>query len=213
MFENREDAAIQLAARLEKYKDKEGVVLAIPRGGVPIGCILAKSLGYPLDLVLSKKIGHPMNREFAIGFVNMYGEEINYTQNVSEKYIAEEVARIRKLLFDRYELYMNGRPPISFKNKIVIITDDGIATGSTILSSIDIVKREHPKKIVVAVPVGFPRIISKLKEEVDEVICLQTSDDFYAIGQFYEDFRQLDDNEVIELMETMDTNAIHYEGS
>lgn len=198
MLKNREDAAQQLADRLEKYSGNDGVVLAIPRGGVPIGYEIAKRLDWPLDIVLSKKIGHPTNKEYAIGAVSLNGYILNQNVPVSRDYLETEVARIRTELQDKYHKYMDDKDPIILTDKIVILADDGVATGQTILSTIELLRRGNPEKIVVAVPVSSPEALRKIEEQVEEVICLGTPEDFRAVGQFYESFEQVSDEEVMD---------------
>ncbi|OFY85195.1 MAG: phosphoribosyltransferase [Bacteroidetes bacterium RIFCSPLOWO2_12_FULL_35_15] len=203
MFENRLDAASKLAEKLSRYKNTDAVVLAIPRGGVTIGKKIADELNIPLEIILSKKIGHPRNPEFAIGSVSELGMVVNDDlMNISTDYIQNEAARLQLQLKERYKLFMGDRKPSDLKNKIVILVDDGIATGNTILATINMIKKKFPKKLVVAVPVAPPDTARKINKEVDELICLLTPGDFYAVGQFYEDFSQVTDEEVIKMLGT-----------
>ena len=146
MFRNREDAAIQLAQKLQKYKNQSGVILAVPRGAVPMGYYIARELGFPLDIVLTKKIGHPSNPEFAIGAVSTHGSVLTNYPGIPKVYIEEETKRIKKLLADRYKQYVGNRKPVELKGKTVIIVDDGIATGNTMRATIDFIK-EHGFKL------------------------------------------------------------------
>lgn len=198
MFKNRKDAAQQLADRLSKYKEDQGVVLSVPRGGVPVGYEIAQSLDWPLDIVLSKKIGHPTNKEYAIGAVSLTGQIINQDVPVSRDYIEDETARIRTELQNKYHKYMDDKAPVTITDKTVILTDDGVATGHTLLSTIDLIKRDKPAKIVVAIPVSSPEALRKIEERVDEVICLAAPVNFRSVGQFYETFEQTTDEEVID---------------
>ncbi len=204
MFKDRTEAAYLLAEKLKQFKNRDGVVLAVPRGGVPIGKIIAEALNLPLEIVLSKKIGHPVQKEYAIGAVSLETRVLNDDIEVPEKYIEDETRKIRELLRERYKKYYQGRIPISLVDKIVVIVDDGIATGYTIETTIDLVRQHHPKKVVVAVPVAPPKTIQRLEasDAVDEVICLSTPFNFYAVGQYYESFPQVTDDEVIEMMKT-----------
>ena len=199
MFKDRTEAAQLLAQRLKKYK-RDGVVVALPRGGVPLGYIIAQDLGLPLDIILSKKIGYPFNKEFAIGSVSLQGRIINEDIPVTKEYIEEETARIRKSLKEKYKLYMGDKAPVNLKNKNVIVVDDGIATGNTILATIELIKKSNPEKIIVAVPVAPPDSIEKIREEVDEVVCLSTPEFFIGVSQFYENFEQVNDEKVIQLL-------------
>ena len=200
MFKDRHDAAIQLAKKLEQYKNKDAIVLAIPRGGVPVSYVIAKELGLPMEIVLSKKIGHPRNPEYAIGSVSLHGFTINDNVDVSPEYINNETKRILKELEEKFKLFMDNQKPVDLKNKIVIIVDDGIATGSTILATVDAIKKNNPQKIIIAVPVAPPSTAMKLEKAVDELICLMTPLLFLSVGQFYTNFSQVSDDEVMQLL-------------
>jgi len=202
-FKDRNEASYLLADKLEKYRNTNAVVLAIPRGGVPLGFIVAKKLNLPLEVVLSKKIGHPFHKEYAIGAVTLKSRILsNGAAKISTVYIEEETKRIRDLLQKRYEEYYGDKIPLPLKDKILIIVDDGIATGNTILSTIKMLHDEKPEKIVVAIPVAPPSSIKKLEKSsfIDEILCLYTPTNFQAVGQFYENFNQVDDNEVKQLL-------------
>lgn len=203
MFKDRIDAGIQLANKLLPYKDKEVVILAIPRGGLPIAVIVAKALKAPLDVALSKKIGHPYNREYAIGAVSLENIILKDVSGIHKRYIAEETERIREKLKKRHQRYYQNRHPENLKDKIVIIIDDGIATGNTIRVTAELVSAQNPKKVIVAIPVAPPSAIRSLEDSshIDQVICLQTPYDFMAVGQFYEFFNQVSDEEAIQLLE------------
>ncbi|WP_339627899.1 phosphoribosyltransferase family protein [uncultured Maribacter sp.] len=203
MFKNRIDAGRQLAEKLMKFKGENVVVLAIPRGGLPLGEIIAKALKVPLDVSLTKKIGHPFNKEYAIGAVSLEGIILMDEIEVSKDYIEEETSRIRQKLKKRQDEYYKNRAPMNLEKKTVIVVDDGIATGNTILATADLIKKQKPNKIVVAVPVAPHSAIQKLKDSdnVDEVICLDTPNNFRAVGQFYENFEQVPDVEAIKLLE------------
>ena len=159
MIRDRKDAAERLTERLLKYKGEEGIVLAIPRGGIPIGAYIAKELGMPLEVILSKKIGHPSNSEYAIGAVSMDSVEVNESLRISPEYIEKETKKIQEELKRRYQLFMGDHKPTDLHNKLVILIDDGIATGHTLMSTILMIKKQNPKKLVVAVPVAPPSAI------------------------------------------------------
>jgi len=186
------------------YKNsKDVVVVAIPRGGVPVGYEIAKKLNLPLEIVLSKKIGHPFNKEYAIGAVTLKSKSLNeFIEGVTAHYIESEIKRIREVLTNRYKLYYGDRIPMNLQNKTVIVVDDGVATGRTLLSSIDLIKKENPANIVVALPVSSIAAFNTINELpiVKETICLLTPKNFRAVGQFYKDFRQVSDEEVIQLL-------------
>ncbi len=200
MFKDRFDAARQLAKKLEKYKGEDGVVLAIPRGGLQTGFVIAKELKMPLDIILTKKIGYPGNEEYAIGAVSLKGRVLTSDAYVSKEYIERETKRLRKILEKRHEMYVGTREPIDLKDKIAIIVDDGIATGNTMQAAVELARESRPKKIVVAVPVAPPRGVELLKEIADEVVCINVEADFFAIAEFYENFWQVEDEEAIRLL-------------
>ncbi len=199
-FIDRYDAAMQLAKKLEKYKGENGVVLAVPRGGVPIGYFIAGQLGFELDLLMSKKLGHPYNEEFAIGAVGLEDEIIEETQGISLEYINEEVNNIHRQLKERYTKFMGDKKPVDITGKIVIVVDDGVATGRTILATLEMLRRKNPAKLLVAVPVSSREAAERIRKEVDEFVCLYTPFPFYGVGRFYRDFSQTTDEEVITLL-------------
>ena len=204
MFKDRIDAGLLLADKLSSYKDNERVViLAIPRGGLPLGAIVAKSLNAKLDIALSKKIGHPFNKEFAIGAVSLENIIMDDDVEISINYIEEETKRIREKLKKRHHQYFQNRSPIDLKGKIVIIIDDGIATGNTIRVTAQLVFDQKPEKIVIAIPVAPKSSVKQLRDcsYIDEVICLETPFNFQAVGQFYMNFDQVSDAEAIKILE------------
>ena len=202
-FLNRYDAASRLAPLLAKYKNKEGVILAVPRGGVPIGYYLAKYLDFPLDLLMTKKIGHPANEEFAIGAVGLEESIVDNTYDIPQDYIEQETSRIRKSLAERYKEFMDDKEPLDIKNKIAIVVDDGIATGKTILVTLKLLRAKNPKKVIVAVPVSSVEAAMQIAKEADEFICLYTPEPFYGVGRFYKDFSQTSDEEVKSLLKNL----------
>ena len=203
MYKDRTEAGNLLAQKLEKYSKEDAIILAIPRGGVPLGYIISEKLNLPLEVVLSKKIGHPLHKEYAIGAVALKSSILSdAAADISPKYIEEETIRIRSLLNKRYNDYYGNRNPEQLKAKTLIIVDDGIATGNTMLSIIKMLHDEKPKKIVVAIPVAPYSAINKLEASpyVDEVICPLIPDYFQAVGQFYQNFDQVNDEEVKKLL-------------
>lgn len=204
IFKDRFDAAKKLAERLKSYKDnKDVVIIAIPRGALQIGAILAKELHAPLDIVLTKKIGAPRNPEFAIGFVSLEDHYVSSEfaeEEAWKPYINKEIDHIRAVLKERYKKYKGEQKPLLLKDKIVIVTDDGIATGNTLIAALKLIRKQNPKKIVVAVPVGPKENIGRVAQYTDEMICLEQPPYFYAIGQFYEQFAQVEDDEAIRLL-------------
>lgn len=200
LFKDRIQAGLLLAEKLKKYQNSNSVILAVPRGGVPIGHEIAKKLHLPLDIVLSKKIGHPYNKEFAIGAVSLDSMIIDEHPGVSNTYIDEEITNLRKLLKEKYELYMGNRKPINIKDKNVILVDDGIATGNTLLASIKMLRKQKPAKIIVAVPVLPYDNVPVFELNTDEFIYLIASKSFRGVGGFYEEFNQVEDDEVIKIL-------------
>jgi putative phosphoribosyl transferase len=202
-YKNRKDAALKLASYLNKYKNEDSVLLAIPRGGVPIAYHIATQHNLPIELLMTKKIGHPSNPEFAIGAVSLEDEIIDQRHNISSTYIKEEVKRLRENLIKKYQLFMGKTMPTDLENKTLIIVDDGVATGNTILSSIPMLRKKNPKKIIVAVPVSPPETAERLRKVVDELICPYTPLKFFGVGYHYQDFSEVSDEEVISLLKNL----------
>ncbi len=206
-FRNRVDAGWQLAGELSEYKGRENVVvLALPRGGVVPGAVIARELNVPLDVIMVKKIGHPGNSEYAIGAVSMKGRVLESDAGVGKDYIEKKTKEIRDLLNVRYRKYFGDKEPVAVKDKTVIVVDDGIATGRTIKAALQLLEDERPDKIIVAVPVGPTRTIRELEPFVDKIICLGIYSDLYAIGVYYDDFSQVSDEEVKDIL--TDTNKV-----
>ena len=205
MFKDRIDAALQLAEKLKIFKGKDVVVLAIPKGGLPVGAIIARALNAPLDVVLSKKIGHPLNKEYALGAVSLENMVLNKHLDIPKRYIMEETKNIRKKLQKRYDLYHKGYPPIALQDKTIIIVDDGVATGNTLKVTAELVHGQHPKKTIVAIPVAPLGAVQNLEDSnfIDKVICLETPPNFRAVGQFYGEFDQVSEAEAIQLLEEL----------
>ena len=204
MFLNREEAGKLLAERLLKYSDhKDAIIIAIPRGGVPVGFAVAKKLHLPLDIVLSKKIGHPYNKEYAIGALTLKNKILSdAAYEVSEDYIEYETEHIWDILKQRHKLYYGDKRPLILKDKIVIIVDDGVATGNTLISCVQLINQQEPSQIIVALPVAPRSALKRIKELsiVNAVVCLGQPLGFQAVGQYYEDFGQTTDQEVMQLL-------------
>lgn len=205
MFHDRHDAAVRLAGKLSGYRGRrDALILAIPRGGLPIGAELARRLGLKLDVILTKKIGHPYNPEFAVGAVSLAGETVDPAlvarEGIPADWIAAEIARIRESLRERYRLYHGSGEPAPVAGKTVILTDDGAATGRTMLVAADLLRRQGAARIVAAVPVAPPETVALLETRTDEVVCLAAPSSFMAIGEFYDDFSQVSDREAAEIL-------------
>jgi len=203
-FTDRNEAGNKLALALEDFKGN-GIVLAIPRGGVVVGYVIADKLGLPLDVIIPRKIGAPNNPELAIGAVAEDGTAIldnNLIRylGVSTKFIIEETERQKKEIHRRLRLYRQDGGYPNVKGLDVIVVDDGIATGSTMKAALASVKNREAHSVTVAVPVGPPQTIEELEKMADRVVCLYKPEFFQAIGQFYSDFSQTQDEEVIELL-------------
>lgn len=201
MFQNRIEAGILLSKKLTKYKDQSAIVLGIPRGGIPVAFIVARELGLPLDIVLSKKIGHPMNKEYAIGAANLTDYFLETNEYVSKDYLQEELQKIRNRLYEMQLKFKGKKSAKEITGKTVIIIDDGLATGNTMLAAIKLVKKKNPKKIIVAIPVAPNDTFEKISKEVDQCISLIIPNEFHGVGQFYTDFEQVEDNEVKRLID------------
>jgi putative phosphoribosyl transferase len=208
IFKNREDAAKRLAAKLKLSIDKsanEFIILAIPRGGVVTGDVIASSLGFNLDIVVSRKIGAPYNPELAVGAIMHDGsfivnEDIIKMLNVSQEYINEQID-IQKNEIERRLKRFRGGKEYHLRDKNIILVDDGIATGATKFAVIKWLGKQNPKRLVVAVPVAPKDTFDKLKDvKVEDVVVLRIPIAFSAVGEFYQDFSQVSDEEVIQIM-------------
>lgn len=205
MFRDRSDAGLRLARKLQKYHGRaDAVVLAVPRGGLVIGAEIARELRLPLDICLAKKIGHPENSELAVGAVSLHTEQVDYAMlkqaGISTDYIKEEIKRIREGLRAQYKLYRGVENPVALADKIVIVTDDGVATGRTLLAAIALIRQERPAKLVCAIPVAPAQTATLLSLQADEVLCLETPQHFSAIGEFYRVFGQVSDEEAARIL-------------
>ena len=205
-FRNRTDAGRQLAEKLAAYADRPDVlVLALPRGGVPVGFEVARALGAPLDVFLVRKLGVPGYEELAMGAVATGGvrvlnDEIVRGLGISDHEIDAAAARELQELARRERLYRGDRPPPDIAGRTVILVDDGLATGATMRAAIAAVRQRQPARIVVAVPTASPDTCEALKAEADDVVCAMTPEPFLAVGHWYEDFTQTTDDEVRELL-------------
>ena len=207
-FDDRHDAGRQLAQKLLESHPPHPVVLAIPRGGVPVGFEIAGALHAPLDLVLVRKIGAPFQQELAIGAIADGPEPELVTDSrliaalgVSNNYLEETKTAALAEIERRRQTYLADRAPCPISGHTAIVVDDGVATGSTTLAALRATRRRHPSRIVLAVPVAARAFLRRVRREVDDVICLHAPADLIAVGLFYRDFRQLQDQEVILLLQ------------
>lgn len=203
MFDDRIDAAHQLADALKKQEFTDPIVVALPRGGVPMGDIVAKALNVPLEIVVPRKIGHPTNEEYAIGALAEEGDVIwNEKERaaVQDEWAEKAVSDEREEARRRREVYGLGKPRKSFSGKDVILVDDGIATGLTMKAAISTIKKDNAKSVTVAIPVAPPGAVKDIKKLANEVICLEKPRLFMAVGNHYRDFPQTSDDEVLEIM-------------
>jgi predicted phosphoribosyltransferase len=203
-YRDRSDAAGRLAQALAQWKGSHPLVLAIPRGAVPMGKAIADALGGELDVVLVRKLPAPGNPEFAIGAVDETGwwhvADYAASAGATPAYIERAVAAERETMRRRRAQYTPVRPPLDPAGRVVIVVDDGLATGETMLAALHAVRARSPQRLICAVPVASAEAVDKVRAQADEVVCLQTPDVFYAVGQFYSDFRQVDDAEVVALL-------------
>ncbi len=204
LYRNREEAARLLVEKLTEFKGKNPLILAIPRGAAPMAKLIAAHLGGEMDVVLVRKLGAPGNPELAIGSVDETGWAYvaDYAGSVggTEDYLEAEKNRQLETMRKRRSQYTPVRPPIDPAGRIVIVVDDGLATGATMISALHAIRAKAPELLICAVPVAPPDTIDTVSRYADRVICLQTRVDFYAVGQFYLEFPQVSDEEVVEIL-------------
>lgn len=201
-FRNREEAAAQLASRLSVYRGQRPLVLGVPRGAVPMARFIADALDGDLDVVLVRKLRAPDQPELAIGAVDEAGSilEGHYFDLASEPYLREEVLTQQEILRKRRQLYTQAQPAIDPAGRVAIIVDDGVATGSSMLAAIRSVRARKPEALIVAIGVAPPATLDRLRREADDVVCLLAPDDFYAVGQFFDDFSEVTDAMVVDAL-------------
>ncbi|MDD5240328.1 MAG: phosphoribosyltransferase family protein [Sulfuricella sp.] len=203
-FRDRNEAARRLVERLTAYKGKNPLVLAIPRGAVPMGRIIADALGGELDVVLVRKLRAPFSPEFAVGSVDeggwTYISDHAAQAGANPEYLEAEKQAQLETMRSRRAQYTPIRPPIDPAGRIVIVLDDGLATGATMISALHSLRAKNPAKLICAVPVSPPDTLENIRQYADEVVCLETPEWFQAVGQFYMDFPQVEDEEVISIL-------------
>jgi putative phosphoribosyl transferase len=207
IFRNRKEAGQKLASCLKKYANRDDVtVLGVPRGGIPVAFEVATALNLRLDIFVLRKLGVPGHEELAFGAIGSGGVRVLNPSVVEQLEISDQdialVTRVEKEeLMRRESLYRGNRPQLSVRRQTVILVDDGVATGASIMAGIQALRQMRPAGIVVAVPVAPRETCIRLQREVNEVVCVEMPDPFYGVGQFYQDFSQVSDDEVIELLD------------
>jgi putative phosphoribosyl transferase len=206
-FRDRTEAGRKLAAALAEYRERDPVVLALPRGGVPVGAEIAAAMGASLDLIMVRKIGAPGQPELAMGAVVdgaealvVRNDDVIASAGVDEAEFAAACQRELAEIERRRRQFIGGRPPVEVSGRTAIVVDDGVATGATTRAALRAVRKRGPDLLVLAVPVAPTSSLAELRQEADDVVCLEDHELFGAIGMFYSDFRQLSDQEVIEMM-------------
>ena len=200
MFADRIDAAKQLAEKLSSFKGENVVVLGLPRGGVPVAAEVARALGAPLDIIIVRKLGAPGDPEFAIGAISEGGEEV-LEREVENEYLESEKKTQQERIRAYAEKFRRDRGMLDLSGKTAVLVDDGIATGATMRAAIKAAKGRGASRVIVATPVAAPDTIERIKQEADEVVVLEKPAYFMAVGQFYADFPQVSDEEVVRLLE------------
>jgi len=201
VFQSRTDAAWQLAQALQHYRKRNPLILAIPRGAVPMGRVLARELQGELDVVLVRKLSAPFSPELAVGAIDesgwVYIAEHAASTGADEAYLEREKRTQLETLSKRRAQYTPDRPPIDAKGRVVIVIDDGLATGATMIAALHAARAKRPEVLVCAVPVAAPDSLARVQPYADETVCLVAPPTFYAVGQFYGDFEQVEDEAVI----------------
>ncbi len=206
LFKNRREAGEKLAAQLEAYKGRKPLILAVPRGGVTVAEPVWENIGGELDLIITRKIGAPYQPELAIGAVSgdgfvMLNNNIVSRLNVTEDYINTAAEKEQNEIRRRLKIYRGNRSMPLIDNRLVVIIDDGVATGYTLLAALRSLQEKNPAKLVLAIPVGPPDTLTMLENEVDELLCLEAPVHFSAVGQFYRQFDQVSDSEVTAILQ------------
>jgi putative phosphoribosyl transferase len=205
IFVDRQEAGRRLAEVLADLKGEDVVVLGIPRGGVVVAAEVARAYGWPLDTVIPRKIRAPGNPELGLGAiapgVRVLDQRMLDVLGVSEQYLEREIAEEEREIERRSEAYRRGRPAVDVKDKVVVLVDDGIATGGTATAAVRWAKAQGARKVILAVPVAPAEGVRNLAREADEVVCLETPEPFYAVGQWYQEFPQTSDEEVLQILD------------
>ena len=205
IFVDRQEAGRQLAEALSNLKGEDVVVLGIPRGGVVVAAEVARAHGWPLDTVIPRKVRAPGNPELGLGAiapgVRVLDQRMLEMLGVSDSYLEREIAEEEREIERRSEAYRRGRPAVDVKDKVAVVVDDGIATGGTATAAVRWAKAEGARRVILAVPVAPSEGVRNLSREADEVVCLETPEPFYAVGQWYQEFPQTSDEEVVQILD------------
>jgi putative phosphoribosyl transferase len=205
IFVDRQEAGRQLAEALAGLKGDDVVVLGIPRGGVVVAAEVARAHGWPLDTVIPRKIRAPGNPELGLGAiapgVRVLDQRMLDMLGVSDSYLEREIAEEEREIERRSDAYRHGRPAVDVKDKVAVVVDDGIATGGTATAAVRWAKAQAARRVILAVPVAPAEGVRNLSREADDVVCLETPEPFYAVGQWYQEFPQTDDEEVLQILD------------
>jgi predicted phosphoribosyltransferase len=205
IFRDRVEAGRRLAEALGHLGEEGVVLLGIPRGGVEVAAEVARATGWPLDTVIPRKVRAPGNPELGLGAiapgVRVLDERMIRTLGVSDAYLEREISEEEEEIRRRSEAYRGGRPGEDLANKVAVVVDDGVATGGTAVAALRWARAQGASRVVLAVPVAPAAAVSKLAREADEIVCLETPEPFFAVGQWYADFPQTSDDEVVALLE------------
>ena len=211
LFHNRVDAGNQLASELKKFSIENPLVIALPRGGVPVGKAIADRLHAPLDVLIVRKIGYPSQPELGVGAITeggltLFNEQLMRQLHLKKEMLTETIQRETKEIHRRVASYRGGRPSPMVKNRNVVLVDDGLATGFTAAAAAKYLKENGAKSVVLAIPVGAHDSVKLLETYVDQVICLQKPEPFFGVGMWYEDFNQTSDQEVSSILQNSSSN-------
>jgi putative phosphoribosyl transferase len=214
LFADRRDAGRKLAVALRDYVDQDTIVLALPRGGVPVAYEVAAELVAPLDLLFVRKIGSPGHPELGLGALVdgadpqvVINPEVERVVEPPPGYVDEQVKRELREIDRRRRVYLGGREPQDVRGRTVLLVDDGVATGGTMTAALQALEKTGASRLVVGLPVGPPDIVTRLGEDADEVVCLSMPEPFHAVGRWYRDFRQTSDEEVVRLLAEADRSS------
>jgi putative phosphoribosyl transferase len=206
MFKNRIQAGKALARELKEFKNSNAVVLAIPKGGVPVGYEIARELDLPMEIIFIKRLNSPHDSDYGIGFVGINESYLDLYDGVSESHVRQETEKIREKLEQMKIKFGAEGPQVNLKDRVVILVDDGIGIGETILASLHIIKKSSPKKIIVAVPVASRLARQNLELSADAVVCLLIPEQFHGLAAYYEQFDPVSDEEIVDYMHKLKKN-------